>query len=99
MATTMAKPISITCLRFDSDRKNMSFSGCISISSGFRPSSLDLVTKSTSNNKTRFFPLVRAQSSSGKPKTQMMVFFLIFVWINLSFIVDLFHLHFSFIAL
>ncbi|VVB06941.1 unnamed protein product [Arabis nemorensis] len=64
MATTMTKPISLTCLRFNYDRKNMSFSDCISISSGFRPSSLDLVTKSPSNNKTRFFPLVRAQSSS-----------------------------------
>ncbi|KFK30741.1 hypothetical protein AALP_AA6G021100 [Arabis alpina] len=64
MAVSMAKPISITSFRFDSNRKNISFSDCISIYSRFRPSSLDLVTKSTSYNNTRFNPLVRAQSSS-----------------------------------
>ncbi|CAA7013090.1 unnamed protein product [Microthlaspi erraticum] len=64
MAAIMAKPISITPLRFCSDRKNISFSDCISISSGFRhsrPSCLDLVIKSPRN--TRFNPLVRSQSS------------------------------------
>ncbi|CAH2072073.1 unnamed protein product [Thlaspi arvense] len=64
MAASMAKPISITPLGFYSDRKNISFSDCISISSGFRhsrPSCIDLVAKSPTN--TRCFPLVRAQSS------------------------------------
>ncbi|ESQ37840.1 hypothetical protein EUTSA_v10028983mg [Eutrema salsugineum] len=64
MAASMAKPISITSLRFHSDRKNVSFSDCISICSGFRhsrPSCIDLVTKSPTN--TRFSHLVRAQSS------------------------------------
>ncbi|CAE6141531.1 unnamed protein product [Arabidopsis arenosa] len=66
MAASMTKPISITSLGFYSDRKNIAFSDCISICSGFRhsrPSCLDLVTKSPSNN-TRVLPVVRAQSSS-----------------------------------
>ncbi|CAN8248105.1 unnamed protein product [Cochlearia groenlandica] len=65
MAATMVKPISIASLRFSTDRKNIAFSDCISISSGFRHyqrSRLELVGKSTSN--TRFPCVVRAQSSS-----------------------------------
>ncbi|KAF3548536.1 hypothetical protein DY000_02003341 [Brassica cretica] len=66
MAASIAKPISATSLRFYSDRKNnISFSDCISISSGFRhspPSSLDLVAKPPPT-KARVSHLVRAQSS------------------------------------
>ncbi|XP_010422674.1 PREDICTED: nitrogen regulatory protein P-II homolog [Camelina sativa] len=62
MAATMAKPISITSLGFCSDRKNIAFSDCISICSGFRHSRLDLVTRSPSN--TRVLPVVRAEGSS-----------------------------------
>ncbi|KAL1206259.1 putative nitrogen regulatory protein P-II [Cardamine amara subsp. amara] len=65
MAASIAKPISVTSFCLYSDRKNISFSDCISISSGVRhsrSSCLDLITKSTS--KTRVFPVVRAQSSS-----------------------------------
>ncbi|AEE82094.1 P II nitrogen sensing protein GLB I [Arabidopsis thaliana] len=66
MAASMTKPISITSLGFYSDRKNIAFSDCISICSGFRhsrPSCLDLVTKSPSNN-SRVLPVVSAQISS-----------------------------------
>ncbi|WZY83062.1 hypothetical protein YC2023_029446 [Brassica napus] len=65
MSASIAKPISATPLRFHFNRKNsISFSDCISISSGFRhspPSSLDLVAKPPTN--TRVSHLVRAQSS------------------------------------
>ncbi|KAL0712225.1 hypothetical protein Bca4012_019203 [Brassica carinata] len=65
MAASIAKPISATPLHFHFNRKtNISFSDCISISSGFRhspPSSLGLVAKPPTN--TRVSHLVRAQSS------------------------------------
>ncbi|CAN7009376.1 unnamed protein product [Brassica rapa subsp. trilocularis] len=65
MSASIANPISATPLLFHFNRKNnISFSDCISISSGFRhspPSSLDLVAKPPTN--TRVSHLVRAQSS------------------------------------
>ncbi|KAJ4905491.1 Nitrogen regulatory protein P-II-like protein [Raphanus sativus] len=65
MAASLANPISTTPLRFHFNPKtNISFSDCISISSGFRhspPSSLGLVAKPPTN--TRLSHLVRAQSS------------------------------------
>ncbi|XP_033142100.1 nitrogen regulatory protein P-II homolog isoform X1 [Brassica rapa] len=65
MSASIANPISATPLRFHFNRKNnISFSDCISISSGFRhspPSSLDLVAKPPTN--TRVSHLVRAQGS------------------------------------
>ncbi|KAG5405203.1 hypothetical protein IGI04_011322 [Brassica rapa subsp. trilocularis] len=65
MSASIAKPISATPLRFHFNRKNsISFSDCISISSGFRhspPSSLDLVAKPPT--KARVSHLVRAQGS------------------------------------
>ncbi|KAH0933640.1 hypothetical protein HID58_010757 [Brassica napus] len=65
MSASIANPISATPLRFHFNRKNsISFSDCISISSGFRhspPSSLDLVAKPPT--KARVSHLVRAQGS------------------------------------
>ncbi|KAJ0250096.1 Nitrogen regulatory protein P-II [Hirschfeldia incana] len=65
MAASIAKPISATPLRSHFNPKtNISFSDCISISSGFRhspPSRLGLVAKPPTN--TRVTHLVRAQSS------------------------------------